>query len=362
MGEELMFGGCACFVIIFLPTIIMIALSFKSVDSNELGVRRHRHFGYVVADGELTKTGNHYVGLWHMFDIVKKTQRNRDYKVEAYTKNIIEITVEVSIQYQIITTYDVIYSLVYEFDQITDFQDAMVSDAIRRAVQSLESEIFYNQRGLVTDTLRSNVEIALDEVGYALNNLQLTDIEVPPEMDDAIVRLVSARQQAELATNLRDKQIAAAEVAKKESLHTATNTARANNETAAANFNAAREVIDAELYAKRADVRILSEMIDAYYVAFPTANEYQIMEMVKNDRYTSILSHLAGTGENKLFLDHKPTTIGEVSDGIQARLMVDKYYDNSTTTTTEAPPTTTVAEAAATTTEEAEPTTTSTSG
>ena len=37
----------------------------------------------------------------------------------------------------------------------------------------LRSEIFYNQRGLVTDTLRMNVEEALDIVVYILNNLQV---------------------------------------------------------------------------------------------------------------------------------------------------------------------------------------------
>lgn len=126
-------------------------------------------------------------------------------------------------------------------------------------------------------------------------------------MDDAISRLVSARQQAELATNQRDKQIAAAEVAKKELLHTATNTARASNETgnnisclktpfvfccpksygqylffsAEAGYNAAKEVIDAELYAKRKENEIVGEMIDAYKLSFPTASDYQIMEMVK---------------------------------------------------------------------------------
>lgn len=331
MGETegLMMGGCACFFIIILPTIIMLAVSFKAVDSNELGVRRHRHFGYVVADNELTKTGNHYVGLWHTFDVVQKTQQNKDYKVEAYTSNIIEITVEVSIQYQIMTTYDVIYQVLYEFDDIDDYMDAMVADAIRRSIQSLESEIFYNQRGLVTNTLRDNVEAAIDEVGYMLNNLQLTEVEVPAEMDDAIVRLVSARQQAELATNQRDKQIAAAEVAKKEELHTATNVARASNETAEAQYNAGKEVIDAELYAKRKENEIIGEMIDAYKTSFPTASDYQIMEMVKNDRYTSIINQLSGSGDNKLFMDHKPTAIGELSDAIQARLLTDAHVDNS---------------------------------
>jgi len=76
-SESLMFGGCACFFIIILPTIIMLAVSFKSIDSNELGVRRHRHFGYVVGENEVTKTGNHYVGLWHTFDVVQKNSKKQ---------------------------------------------------------------------------------------------------------------------------------------------------------------------------------------------------------------------------------------------------------------------------------------------
>ena len=50
---------------------------------------------------------------------------------------------------------------------------------------------------------------------------------------------------------------------------------------ALADFKAAKEVIDAELYSKQKDIEVLEEMIDAYWQAFPTATEYQIMEMVK---------------------------------------------------------------------------------
>ena len=39
---------------------------------------------------------------------------------------------------EIMTTYDVIYQVLYEFDDINDYMDAMVEDAIRRSVQSLE--------------------------------------------------------------------------------------------------------------------------------------------------------------------------------------------------------------------------------
>lgn len=315
------FGSCACFFIVILPTVIMLSISFEAIQENEVGIRKHRHFDYVTADNELTDTGNHYVGLWHTFDTISKAQRNKGYRITGYTANIIEVDVEIEIQYSVLNSYQSIYMILYEFDDITNYLDANVEDAMRRSIQMMESEIFFSQRGLVSTTISNNVEIAIEKAGYVLMNMQLVEALLPSEMDDVVDRLVSARQQSELVTNSRDKQLASAEVSKKELLHTTKNEAIALNATSEAQFQATKVMADAELYSALVEIQSLEELIDAYYENFPLATENQIMEMVKNDGYMKALAESNKEGDNVISLDNKPTAIGRISDDFQARLL-----------------------------------------
>jgi len=299
----------------------MLYISFEAIQENQVGIRKHRHFNYVTAGKELTETGNHYVGLWATFDTLSKAQRNKGYRITGYTANIIEVEVEIEIQYSVLNSYQSVYMILYEFDDITNYLDANVEDAMRRGIQTLESEIFFSQRGLVSDTIRNKVEIAIEKAGYVLMNMQLVEALLPSEMDDAVDRLVSARQQSELVTNTRDKQIAGAEVAKKELLHTVKNEAIALNATSEAQYQATLVRADAELYAALVEIQSLEELIDAYYEKFPQATENQIMEMVKNDGYMKALGESNKVGDNVIALDNKPTAIGAISDAFQERLL-----------------------------------------
>lgn len=296
--EKTIFASSVCFFVVILPTIIMLSQSFEAIQENQVGIRKHKHYNYVVGGNELTGTGNHYVGLWHTFDTLSKKQQNKNYKVTAYTNNIIEVQIEVEIQYQILNSYKSIYMILYEFDDITNYLDACVEDAVRRSVQKLESEIFFSQRGLVTDTMRDNVETAIGKAGYVLMNLQLVEALLPEEMDDAVSRLVSARQESDLAENKREKQLAYAVVSKKEALHVTKNEAIALNATSEAAYHATIVMAEAELYAALKDIEILEQLIDAYWDKFPTASENMIMELIKADGYMRTLAQSSENGDN----------------------------------------------------------------
>lgn len=303
--------------------VIMIACSFKQIDTNEVGIRENKFYGYVnindLDNKELYESGNHFVTIWGRFSKISKTQQNAEYVVTANTVDIITVTVAISIQYQIVPDFDTAYDVTYKYDDMPGYFHATVEDAIRIGCQSLESSTFYNDRQTVTDMVRENVGQAITDIGYNLVNLQVTDIGVPQEMENAIVGLVSATQDIEIAENERNKDTTYASNEKAQSIHKATVNGKQKNETALANYNAAVELIDADLYAKRKDIEMLEVLISAYKQQFSNGTDSQIMELVKASRYNEMMVNIASSGSSKVYVDHKPNAIGEISDEIGLR-------------------------------------------
>merc|ERR550539_8948 len=225
----------------------MIASSFKKIESNTVGLRSNKWYGYVNSE-EVHKTGVHYVGLWHKFQTVSKTQQYEEYRVTAFTKNIIQVQVYVSIQYQIEPHFDTLYKILYDYDDMNEYFDSRTQDAIRRGIQSLSSDVLYNSRTLVTSTLRENVKQAIGDIGYNLNNLQIKEIQVPQEMQDAINSIVDAKLNITVAVNERNKLKQSAENERREAVHAANITAIQQALAAEADFQAEKVGFDADFY------------------------------------------------------------------------------------------------------------------
>eukprot|EP00494_Astrolonche_serrata_P025903 UN26164 len=141
----------------------MIACSVQAIDTNEVGIETHKYYEYVLSD-ELWEEGTHWVWLWGDFETETKINQNKDYTVTANTNNIIEVTVDVSIQYQIKPTYNDVYQIVFEFDDMGEYFDVVVEDAIRRGVQSLSSDTFYSDRQILTDVISAKVGLQLTDL------------------------------------------------------------------------------------------------------------------------------------------------------------------------------------------------------
>jgi regulator of protease activity HflC (stomatin/prohibitin superfamily) len=309
-----------CCICVLLPTAIMLGVSFQAIQENEVGIRTNKHYGYVTASGSVESTGNHYVGLWYQYEIISKTQQNGGYTVTAYTNNIIQITVDVDIQYTVSTAYDDLYMILFDFDDIGQYMNSKVEDAIRRSVQSLPSDVFYNNRALVTSTLTGYVEPAISDCGYFLNALQLVEVTVPAEMSTAITDLVSAKQEIDVATNEKNKYLVAANADLNAAVHDADIAAKQSNQTADSNYDAYTNNIDAELYAKRKEIENIRTLILAYKLSYPAATDKQLAELTLTHRYTDTIGQVStASGSMKIFMDHKPSAIGDISDALGVR-------------------------------------------
>jgi len=310
-------GGCCCAILIAL--VIMLSVSFKKIESNTVGLRSNKWYGYVNSE-EVHQTGVHYVGLWHTFQTVSKTQQYEEYQVTAFTKNIIQVKLSVSIQYQIEPTFDTLYKILYDYDDMDAYFDSRTQDAIRRGIQSLSSDVLYNSRSLVTATLRDNVKQAIDDIGYNLNNLQIKEIRVPTEMQDAINSIVDAKLNITVAVNERNKLKQSAQNERREAVHAANITAIQAALRANADFEAAKVGIDADFYMMKQSADNLKALILAYQESYTTATPQQIMDIVKAHRYNNVVNTVGVSGSNKVFIDHKPSAINEVSNNMKSIL------------------------------------------
>jgi len=319
MGEFESYSCMGCIVCILIPIIVMISVSFSKLESNEVALRMNKHFGYKAGE-DVDTNGLHYVGLWHTFQKVSKTDQFKNYQITAFTSNIIKVDMSVSIQFQVIVSYENLYRIIFDYDDIASYFDARVMDALRRGIQGTGSDVLYSNRGLVTQTLKDVVSQSVEETGYQLNNLQITDIVVPPEMQQAIDDLVDAKLEVDVAINERSKSLQEGENAKNADIYNAEIDATLKVQSAYADYNASIAVLDAQLYSLERQVSNTEALIRAYQDQYPTANDAQIMELIKAHRYNTLVSTVGAAGSNRVILDHKPTAIGVLGDAFAERL------------------------------------------
>lgn len=300
----------------------MLAVSFQSLDANEVGIRRSKHYGFVNSE-EVQTTGNHYVGLWYKFDTLSKTQQNGEYTVTAFTNNVIGITIETAVQYQVDPTYDNLYGILYDYDKMGEYFDSRVKDAIRRGIQAVESDALMTARASITNVLSTNVREAVAACGYTMNSFQILEIEIPAEIQTAITESVQATLGVGVAQEQRERDMIAAENQRIQDKHSANVTATQQAATATANYNSQKALLDAELYAMTKAVENLENLVQSYQTAYPIANAtsyMQIMELVKTHKYNSLLGEVAASGNNKIVVDHKPSAIGDIGQALADRL------------------------------------------
>lgn len=279
---------------------------------------------------EVQTNGLHYVGLWHGFELISKTDQFGEYRITAFTSNAIQVEVEVTIQYQVQPSYENLYKIIFDYDDMGSYFDSRVKDAVRRGIQSLKSDVLYSNRATVTSVLRENVTPGLEACAYTLNNLQVTQIHVPHQMQQAIDDLVDAGLEIEVANNERSQMVQNAHNQKNRQVHEATILADTTLQTAFAEYNKTRKVIHAQLYTLKKNVENVERLILSYQESYPEATDSQIMELIKAHRYNSIISSVASTGTNKVVLDHNPSAIGKVGDDLKQRL--DAYPSGLPTT------------------------------
>lgn len=313
-------GTCILFTVI---SVVLLAMSFSAVDETQLAILQSRQFGFVInkENEEVFETGNHFIGIWGALQKISKIQQTETFSIVANTKNVMSVDVNISIQYQIKSDYTSLYGVIYNHNNVYEDLQYSMFDAVRRGCQSIQSDTFFNNRILVTNSIRSEVLKAMNSLGYQLVNVQVTNFSFEERLNDAIKNLADATQDIDVAQNERNKETITAKNEKAKRVHDASVDALVSNEIALADFNYEKDIVDAMLYAKRQNIRMISDLIQTYKAQFSTANDGQIMEMMKQDRYINMMGKVAISGSNKIFIDHKPGAIGVISDTLTSRLM-----------------------------------------
>lgn len=302
--------------------LILIILSIKTVDETEVGILENKYYHYVVGEEETVQAGMHFIGFWRRLAIIEKVQRTMMFdNLEALTNNVLAVHLDVTMQYVIVNDYRSVYNAIYKFQGHGDQMTIAVSDAIRVGCQGLQSDQFYTDRSAVTEKMKTFVAEALGVFGFQLSSIQITEIKVPLAMDAAIKDLVDATQDIDVATNERAREVSIAENEKRDKIHEFSVNGAIKNETALATYNAAKELIDAQLYTQYKRIDIITSVIESYKTKF-NATDKQIMGLMKSDQWIQMITLLGqSSGQaNKLYLDHKPSAVEDLSAQLRTNL------------------------------------------
>lgn len=118
----------------------------------------------------------------------------------------------------------------------------------------------------------------------------------------------------------KNKYLVAADAELNAAVHDASIAAYQSNQTADSNYDAYVNNVDAELYASRKEIENIRTLITAYKISYPTATDKQLAELTLTTRYTDTIHQVSThSGSAKIFLDHKPSAIGDISDALGVR-------------------------------------------
>jgi regulator of protease activity HflC (stomatin/prohibitin superfamily) len=205
--------GAFCFLII-LPIAILVPLSLRKLDSTEYGLEYAIHAKRL--DDE-AKTGSLFSGP-PGFQFIKfpSTQVQKDLYGTCVSKD--GLPVEFSVSFQYLIPQDNMYDVVTryrDFDKWANVVEAAGESSVHHSCSEFNISSFQNQRGVIQTTMEDNLRLKLEgdpddenDVGVFAQaiSLQLRNIGLPFEYNEAIAEKQSAEEDIALAQNQRRQE------------------------------------------------------------------------------------------------------------------------------------------------------------
>lgn len=207
-------GICGCIALVIL-TIVLIAISVKSIETNEVGLALDG-FSQSIST-KLYTGGTYFLGPAYHFEKYPTTQETIAYSdsssstgslngpsVPARTSDGLPITVSYSFNYQLRTTYDDILGLYLNYGS-ADFTDVLYQRISKNVVRTVAGEFpasqFFINKEVVRLQMFNQLSADLGAVSASLSSFNLISVGVPPALSNAIARQQNAAQDVVRAQN-----------------------------------------------------------------------------------------------------------------------------------------------------------------
>jgi len=189
--------GGSCFCIVLITSIILIAVSFQTVDLNTVALNINHNTVTVDTQGEIYKPGRYFVGLGHGFLSFPTSVQESQQAMTCRSLDGMTITLTFSYQWQLNQDLDSVASLWSKFsDDQTQYQtafDKVSSETVRNVAADYSSIQFFFNRSEITSAMQFAMGSALDTLGATVPSFQLLNFDLPQAFSDALTATQNAR-------------------------------------------------------------------------------------------------------------------------------------------------------------------------
>lgn len=217
MSEKCCGICCAASLPFIVMLVVLIAISFKSLNVEEYGLCKSS-WSKTIEDEPYTN-GRHFIGPFKKFVKYPNTLQSiimSDTDMDAVepailsrTKDGVEVSLEISFQYQLILTKlrELYFMYGEEHERIIKY---VAIDGITDMATEFTAYEFFNNRTAVDSYMQDGMvqkfNSSLSGIGY-LQEFQLRDYTLPPDFEAAIEAAEVARQDATRITIQRDNDL-----------------------------------------------------------------------------------------------------------------------------------------------------------
>lgn len=284
MNPVLLGGGCFCCSAI-ITLIVVLAMGFQTIETNVVAFEYDGNAMKLLEDTIYTAPGLEFVGPGHYFISYSTLEQTMSFtggnKLTGRTSDGLAITVAFEFQYLYDTTKDSLLSLYSKFGNRPNKMNRMFRNiAYWAALDALSEYSAYEaneQKEALSASLQSSINEKLKHHFKAsITQLQLSGVELPLEISNAITDTQSVKENINAATNAKDTAKVAAQTLVYNAELDADVTIYAAEATAAATLTTANAEAAAILTQAKAEA-------DAYKVMYDELRQHFDGDFTEND-------------------------------------------------------------------------------
>lgn len=198
-----------------LAAAIILLTGIRKIDTNHVAIVYNKLTQHIDTS-QIYKEGTKYLGPFRSVIQYPTTYSTMSLSgnnaVECRTADGLKITIEVSFQYRLNSTFDNIY---YIYTTLGDDYSLtylyLAQELIREVASNYTSFEYYNMSNIITENMKNSLNLRFLNYGADVNSFQLASFSVPQAFHDEYERTQSTIQQAETIIKARENAIIQAE-------------------------------------------------------------------------------------------------------------------------------------------------------
>lgn len=194
---------------VVIASIIMLSISVKILDPNEVGLDLDTLTGTINANSIYTG-GRHFLGLGHEFVVFPRTIQNLAFPpMIVRSSEGVPISVAINLQYQLPHASVDNMVAIYKYFQ-KDYEAAMrylIDGLVRDVCANFTTYDFSQNRGLLQTAMENYIDPFFVNLYIHISAFQVVDIQLPTAFTKEIENTATAIRDSDIALNERTNAI-----------------------------------------------------------------------------------------------------------------------------------------------------------